>query len=135
MPAIFPASSKGGGVCFAFPDVCKTPPGPVPAPYANMAPLNQATKTVPEVKLVQKPAVTTNSEVPKTMGDEPGVAGGVVSNQNMGKLTIKNGCAKVKVKGHPIARLCSATGHNGMNANVPSGMQVAPSQAKVIVAP
>lgn len=135
MPAIFPASSKGGGQCFGFPDVCKPPPGPAPIPYPNFGMLNQATKTVKEVKFVKKQAVTTNSEVPKTMGDEPGVSGGVVSGRNMDKLTIKTGSKKVKGKGHPVAHLCSATGHNGVNANVPSGLQVAPSQPKVIVAP
>jgi len=34
---MMPASTKGGGMCLAFPDVCKTPSpgGPVPIPYPN----------------------------------------------------------------------------------------------------
>ena len=38
---MFPASTKGGGMCFGFPDVCKTPAPPapfVPIPYPNFAP-------------------------------------------------------------------------------------------------
>ena len=34
-----------------------------------------------------------------------------------------------------MVHLTSMTGHNGTNANVPAGVQVAPSQTKVIVAP
>ena len=120
---------------FGFPNTCKTPPGPVPVPYPSIALLNQATKTAKKLKIMNKQAVTTNSEVQKTMGDEGGVAGGVVSQQNMGKMTIKKGSTKVKGMGHPLAHLCSSTGQNGMNANVPSGLQVVPSQPKVIVAP
>ncbi len=30
MAAIFPASTKGGGQCFAIPDVCLTPAPPAP---------------------------------------------------------------------------------------------------------
>ena len=41
---MFPASTNGGGQCFAFPDTCKTPTpgGPVPIPYPNIAMVNQA---------------------------------------------------------------------------------------------
>ncbi len=138
MPAIFPASTKGGGLCQAVPDVCKTPAppaGPVPIPYPNMAMLNQATGTSKKVKIVAKEAVTTKSKIPRSMGDEAGVAGGVVSSMNMGPVTFKKGSTKVKVQGVPIVHLTSMTAHNGNNANAPAGAQVAPSQAKVIVAP
>ena len=36
---IFPASTNGAGMCFAFPDVCLTPAPPappVPIPYPNI---------------------------------------------------------------------------------------------------
>ena len=42
---MFPASTREGGKCFAFPDVCKTPAPPapfVPVPYPNMARPNRA---------------------------------------------------------------------------------------------
>lgn len=138
MPLLLPASTNGGGNCMAFPDVCKTPAppaGPLPIPYPNTAMLNQATKTSKKVLIVKKGAVTTKSEIPKTMGDEPGTAGGMVSGRNMDKLTFKQGSSKVSVEGAPLVYVTATTGHNGANANAPAGVQVAPSQTKVLVAP
>ncbi len=137
MPAIFPASTNGGGMSQAWPDLCKTPTpgGPVPVPYPNMAMLNRAKKTSKKVKIVGKQTVTTNSEIPKTNGDEAGTAGGVVSGTNMGPAIFKKGSTKVKIEGHPIAHVMAPTSHNGTNANAPMGQQVSPSQLKVTVAP
>lgn len=135
---MFPASTKGGGACFAFPDVCKTPAppaSPVPIPYPNTGMLNQAVKTSTKVKFCNKEAVTTKSEIPRSMGDEAGTAGGVISGSNMDKVTFKNGSSKVKVEGRPCVHLTSPTAHNGTNANVPCGAVIAPSQVKVIIAP
>ncbi|PIE41175.1 MAG: type VI secretion protein [Gammaproteobacteria bacterium] len=135
---MFPASTKQSGQCFAFPDVCKTPAPPappVPVPYPNMGMVMQASKTSKKVKFCGKDAVTTDSEIPRSMGDEAGVAGGMVSGKNMDKITFKKGSAKVKVEGKPVVHLTSMTAQNGSNANMPSGLQVAPSQVKVIVSP
>ncbi len=135
---MFPGSSKMGGECFAFPDVCKTPapPGsPVPVAYPNTGMCMQATKASSKVKFMGKEVLTTKSEIPRSMGDEPGIAGGLVSNRNMDKITFKKGSAKVKAEGTPVVTLTSLTGQNGMNANMPSGNQVAPSQTKVLIGP
>jgi len=134
---MFPASSKGGGQCFGAPDVCKTPSpaGPIPIPYPNFGMVNQATKTSTKVKFVGKEAVTLKSEIPRSMGDEAGTAGGVISGKNMDKVTFKKGSSKVKVEGQPCVHLTSTTAHNGANANMPAGAQIAPSQTKVRVAP
>jgi len=136
---MFPASTNGGGQCFAFPDVCKTPappaPAPVPIPYPNIGMGPRAAKTASKVKIVKKDALTTKSEISMSSGDEPGVAKGVVSSTNMGKVTFKKGSSKVKFEGHPAVHLLSVTGHNGANANMPSGAMIAPSQAKVFVLP
>jgi hypothetical protein len=135
---MFPASTKGGGQAMASaPDVCKTPaaPSPIPVPYPNMAQVMQAAKTSTKVKIVAKEACSVKTEVPRTMGDEAGTLGGVVSGMNMDKMTYKKGSAKVLVEGQGITHLTSMTGHNGMSANAPAGTQVAPSQTKVIVAP
>ncbi len=136
---MFPASTKGGGQCFAFPDVCKTPappsPSPVPVPYPNIGMLNQVTGESTKVKFVQKGVVTKKSKMNRSQGDEAGVAGGVVSGMNMGPVQYKKGSSKVKIQGQPCVHLTSMTGHNGTNANMPSGAQVAPSQTKVLVMP
>lgn len=137
MPAIFPASTKGGGQCFAVPDVCLTPAPPappVPIPYPNTAMVNQTKKTSTKVKFSGKEVVTKKSEMSRSMGDEAGVNKGVVSGMNMSKVCYKKGSAKVKIQGQDCVHLTSMTGHNGSNANMPAGVQVAPSQTKVIIA-
>lgn len=132
-----PASTKGGGIANAFPDVCKTPAPPAPPPpipYPNIAQVNMATKTSTKVKIVSKDAVTTKSEIPSSQGDNAGVVGGVKSSMVMNKAKFTKGSGKVKVEGEPIVRHMSNTQQNGASANVP-GAQLAPSQAKVLVAP
>lgn len=134
---MLPASTKQTGQSFAMPDVCKTPvPGgpPVPIPYPNIGMLMQITGESTKVKICNFGAVTKKSEIPRSMGDEAGTLGGVVSNVNMDKIVYKKGSSKVKVEGQALQHVTAMTGHNGMNANMPSGMQVAPSQVKVLVA-
>jgi hypothetical protein len=139
MPPIFPASTTQGGNTFAVPDPCLTPappsPSPVPIPYPNTGMVNQAKKTATKVKFTGKPVVTKKSEISRSMGDEAGVNKGVMSGMNMGKVTYKKGSSKIKIQGQPCVHLTCMSGHNGMNANIPAGAQVAPSQTKVIVSP
>jgi hypothetical protein len=136
---IFAASTNGGGQCLAFPDACKTPPVATPIPYPNIAVLTQikggtASK---KVKILNKKTATTKTEISMSSGDEAGTAGGgVVSNRFKGPAKFKKGSAKVKVEGSPIVHHTSMIGQNGVaNANHPAGVQVAPSQSKVLVAP
>lgn len=138
MAAIFPASTKGGGQCFAMPDVCLTPAPPappIPIPYPNIGMVNQAKKTATKVKFAGKEVVTKKSEISRSSGDEAGVNKGVVSGVNMDKVAFKKGSSKVKIQGQPCVHLTIMTGHNGSNANMPAGAQIAPSQTKVIIAP
>jgi len=139
MTAIFPGSTMAGGQCLGAPDVCLTPappaPSPVPVPYPNTGMLNQARKTSTKVKFSGKKVVTVKSEISRSMGDEAGVNKGVMSGMNMGKVTFKKGSSKVKIQGQDCVHLTSMTGHNGSNANMPAGAQIAPSQTKVIISP
>ncbi len=135
---MFPAATKGGGSGFAFPDTCKVPAPPappIPTPFPNMAMLNQANGGTcsKKVKILNQPVVTKATEIPRTSGDEAGVAGGVVSGMNMGPASFKQGVSAVKVEGDDIINLMKPMGHNGTNANAPAGVHVAPSQAKVLV--
>ena len=136
-PILFPACCKAGGQCFAMPDVCKTPavPSPIPVPYPNIGMVNLARRASTKVKICGKPALTVKSEIPRSMGDEAGTAGGVVSGVNMGPVTFKKGSTKVRIEGASAVHLTSTTSHNGTNANVPVGQVIAPSQVKVFVAP
>ncbi len=135
---MFPGSTKGGGQCFAFPDVCKTPapplPSPVPIPYPNIGMLNMATDTSTKVKFVCMEVVTLKSKIPSSNGDEAGVAGGVKSGANMQEVQFKKGSSKVKIEGQPCIHLTSTTAQNGSNSNT-VGAQIVPSQVKVLVAP
>jgi Domain of unknown function (DUF4150) len=137
MPGL-PASSKGGGMAQGMPDVCKVPAPPappIPTPFLNLGQLATATKTCPKVKLQAMEAATEATEIPLSQGDEAGVAGGMISGRNMDKITIKKGSTKVSFGGKAAAHLTSITAHNGSNANMPAGQQIAPSQVKVLVAP
>jgi len=135
---MLPASSKGGGMCQGMPDICKVPAPPappIPTPFPNLGQMATASKTCAKVKLVGMEAVTETSEIPMSQGDEAGVAGGLVSGKNMDKIVVKKGSSKVKLCGKAAAHLTSMTAHNGANANMPAGQQIAPSQAKVLVGP
>ncbi|MEX0731315.1 MAG: DUF4150 domain-containing protein [Aquisalimonadaceae bacterium] len=134
---MFPASTKQGGQCLGVPDVCKTPSpgGPIPVPYPNIGMVNQVSGESTKVKFAGKGAVTKKSKMNRSQGDEAGSAGGgVMSNMNMSAVSYKKGSKKVKVEGQPCQHLTALTGHNGSNANVPVGTQIAPSQTKVLVA-
>ena len=138
MSASMSGSTKGGGMCQAIPDVCKVPAPPappIPTPFPNMGQLVQATGTSTKVKFFAAEVVTIKSKIPMSQGDEAGVAGGVVSGQNMGPITFKKGSAKVLVEGAAVVYQSAITAHNGNNANAPAGMQQSPSQTKVLVSP
>jgi uncharacterized Zn-binding protein involved in type VI secretion len=86
-----------------------------------------------KVKIASMPAVIVNTQVPMSSGDEGGVMGGMISSLFKGLCTFKTGSSKVKIEGQPAGRLLSMTAQNGSNANFPPGMQIAPSQTKVMV--
>jgi hypothetical protein len=132
----FPASTKGGGMALGFPDVCKVPAPPappIPMPFPNMIDLTQAQGTSNKVKFAGAPVITDASEAPSSMGDEPGVAGGVVSGVNKGPGAFKLGAFNVKVEGNAVVTLLKLTAHNGSNANMPAGAVIVPSQTTVFI--
>lgn len=135
---MLPASSKASGNCLGVPDVCQVPapPGPpVPTPFPNMAMVANATQTSTKVMIENKEVVVETSEIPSSTGDEAGVAGGVVSGTFAQKVVFKLGSSVVKAEGKSVVYVTATTAHNGSNANMPAGLQVAPSQAKVLVGP
>lgn len=138
---MFPASTKGGGsVATTGPlDACKTPSpgGPVPLPYPNLGEVSNASggSCAQKTKFDGSKVCTVKTELSRSSGDEAGTVGGVVSNRNMAAINFKMGSGKVIVEGEKCAHMGSMTGHNGSNANVPAGAQIAPSQTKVLVGP
>jgi hypothetical protein len=137
---MFPASTKGGGTCAAGGgtpiDVCKVPAPPAPfapAPFPNMVQCASASGQSTKVKFCNSPALTKSSSFSRSQGDEGGTLKGMVSPFNMGKVTYKQGSGKVKCQGKPAVTVTKMTSHNGASPNQPAGVQVAPSQAKVIL--
>lgn len=137
---MFPVTTRMGGMCFAFPDVCNVPDpvtaSPVPTPFPNTA---QCPSALPFtcsliVKVLNQPVLTQASVIPNSDGDQPGVYGGVTSAMIMGPVQYRTGSSRVKVEGLPAVTVLHPTGHNGVSANAPGGAQVVPSQFTVLVA-
>lgn len=136
---MFPASTKGGGMCFAFPNVCKTPaaPSPIPIPYPSIGQCSGASgdSCTKKVKILNKPVLHKSSEISSTNGDQAGTLKGMVSSTTSDKAQYKQSVSKVLVEGNEIVTHLKMVAQNGSNANSPPGTQVAPSQTKVIVSP
>jgi hypothetical protein len=81
--------------------------------------------------IMMMPAHNLGTTVPMTSGDSLGVLGGVSSSTVMGPARNTNGSAKVFTGGMPITRMLDSSMHNSTNA--PGGMNLAPSQTKVLV--
>ncbi|VVN92567.1 DUF4150 domain-containing protein [Pseudomonas fluorescens] len=89
------------------PDVCKTPMGaPIPpVPYPVTAELKSATGVAKSVRANGKPVVVYDmSLVPKTLGDQAGVAKGIKSNTVGGKCYPKDKSSSVRAEGKLIVR-------------------------------
>jgi len=119
-------------------DVCKTPappaPSPVPMPYPNMAMCTQASCS-DKVKIDGKKTIVKGSKISMSSGDEPGVAGGIMSSKIKGEAEFKMGSSKVKAEGKEVCYVGVMVAMNGASANMPAGMQTAPSPGKVKVMP
>ena len=122
MPA-FPITTTAGGICFAFPDVCLTPPAPpVPIPYPNIGQLSDATSVsdstgTGQVTVGGKPVVLANtSTIPSTVGDEAGSGGGVMSGSTKGAVEFTRGSATVTIHGKAVVRMFDPTEQNNGNA-------------------
>jgi len=120
---------SGQAVC--MPDVCKTPapPGPpVPVPYVNTAQTTLANPTALKVLVCGSPALNKGSKIAMSMGDNPGVAGGVVSGSFMGECEFVSASFKVKLQGKPAVRQLDSAKSNKGNT---FGALLTPSQVKV----
>lgn len=128
------ANCQLGGQALGFPDVCKTPappaPAPIPIPYPNIAMGPTSTGFVAKVLIMMGPAHNMGTVQPLTNGDQPGVAGGMISSKIMGEARCITGAFTVLIHGKPATRLTSATLQN--DKNVP-GMFIAPSQVGVLI--
>lgn len=107
------------GICFAFPDVLKTPvpgAGPVPLPYPNIAQLSAAEDVSATVLAGGKSVVLEGSRVKDSSGGEAGSAGGVSSGVNLKACTFTSFSQTVKANGQGVVRQGDSTSQNDGNA-------------------
>jgi hypothetical protein len=94
--------------------------------------LSDCRETSPKVRICNKKAVTTGSEIARSSGNEAGSVGGVVSRRNLGPVRFRRGSSKVTVEGRPAVYLGAPTSANGGNA---LGAHVRAGQSKVLISP
>lgn len=119
-----------GGMAFAFPDVCLTPPLAIPIPYPNFAFLadGQGSK---KVLIRGAQTLRKGDKIVVSTGDEPGcMPGGVVSGVIKGQAVLIQGWSSVTVEGKAVSYLGVMTRQN--NSNI-VGSVVAVGQTKVKV--
>ena len=128
------AKTSAGGMCFGFPDVCLTPappapiPPPIPWPNMGLDPINVG--FVPNVFISCAPAHNLTTTAPLTIGDNAGIAGGVISHTDMGPQRNVTAAFTVIVGWAPLTRLTSISIHNTLNA---PGAKIVPSVTNVLV--
>ena len=118
---------------FTVPDICKTPLlVPVPLPYPN---ITFSILHIPAVfNLMFGFGLAENllTEGTISIGDQPGVLGGLISQIFMGPDRYLLGSFKVLAGGIFAARMTSLVGMNGMPFNT-VGMSLLPAQFRVIL--
>jgi hypothetical protein len=99
----------------SVPDVCLTPApnGQVPIPYPNIAFSRDLAKGSRTVKCDGLSTTLKDSVFSKSIGDEPGTGGGVVSGVNRGKAKFVNYSFDVKFEGRNVVRRLDPTLNNG----------------------
>jgi len=130
---MFATNSIAAMSMMTIPDVCKTPiVVPVPIPYPNITMSTAHIPSVFNVMFGTGLAENLMTEGTISMGDEPGVEGGVVSGIFMGPDTYISGSFKVIVGTAFATRLTSLVGMNGMPFNT-MGMSIVPAQFRVLL--
>ena len=119
-----------GGMNLGFPDVCLTPPVPLPIPYPNISFGPVGFPPSPNVMWMCTPAHHLMTTPVVSIGDTPGVALGVASGMIMAPTRPILGSFTTLVNGIPATRLTSMNIQN--NTNCP-GMTIAPAQVKVLI--
>ncbi len=109
-------STFAGGMSMGMPDVCKTPPFAIPAPFPNMAPNAMVVPGYFTIMITCLPELNLTSQYPVTNGDEAGAMGGVISNMIVGMGRPMMGSMVYMVGGTPSWRLTAPTLHNLANA-------------------
>ena len=120
----------GAGNAMGTPDVCKTPPFAIPAPFPNLAANATAVPAQFRIMINGQPILNVASMISLSSGDEGGTMGGVVSQVVMGPCNAVMGSMRYMVGGTPAQRCLDPTTHNAGNT---VGANTVPSQVIVTV--
>lgn len=124
------ANTQMMGLDLGFPDVCLTPPVPLPIPYPNLALGPMGVPAVYNVLFMCAPAHNMSTTIVMTNGDNTGIALGVASGTVMGPARHLTAAFTVLVGGMPATRLTSVALQNSTNC---PGIRLVPSQIKVLL--
>jgi hypothetical protein len=124
------ADAQIGYMSFAIPDVCLTPPVPLPIPYPNFALGPIGVPAAYNILFGGTPAHNLATTIPLTLGDQPGIALGVASGMVMGPQRCLTAMFTCLVDGIPATRLTSIALHNGTNI---VGIHIVPGQITVLL--
>jgi hypothetical protein len=124
------ANTQMMGLDLGFPDVCLTPPVPLPIPYPNLALGPMGVPAVYKVLFMCAPAHNMATTIVMTNGDNTGVALGVASGTVMGPSRHLTAAFTVLVGGMPATRLTSVALQNSTNC---PEIRLVPSQIKVLL--
>ncbi|MBR0667389.1 DUF4150 domain-containing protein [Roseomonas hellenica] len=124
------ANSQMMGLDLAFPDVCLTPPVPVPLPYPDIALGPTAIPSQVRVMIMAMPQHNLATVTPLTNGDNTGVATGVASGTVMGPSRHLTASFTTLIGGMPATRLTSMSLQNSTNM---VGARIVPSQVRVLI--
>lgn len=127
------ANTQMVSISLAFPDVCKvpTPVGPIPTPFVNISMSSLGIPNIFNLFIQAMPMHNLLTIISMTQGDEPGVAGGMVSQVFINPMRHVLGSFKVFLSAMPATTMLKPSGQNGM-ANNFVGVTLSPSQVKVI---
>ena len=120
----------GGGMSMGMPDVCKTPPFAIPAPFPNLGNNAMVVPGYFTIMINGMPELNLASQYPVTNGDEAGAMGGVASQIIAGMGRPMLGSMSYFCGGMPAWRLTAPTIQNLSNA---PGVTMVPGQFTKIV--
>jgi hypothetical protein len=113
-----PVTTKSAGICFAFPNVCFTPPtspaspNGIPIPYPSIGQLSSTSGTATSVRAGGNQVVVKASTINSTTGDSAGSLGGVRSQSFGGSVTFKTASGSVFAEGSEVVRMLDQTEQN-----------------------
>jgi hypothetical protein len=113
------AHKGSGGMSIVFPDVCKTPappsPSPIPIPYPNLGKASDTSSGPTSVKTDGQMPMVKGAKYMMSSGDEPGVAGGMLSSVFKKECEYLLYSFDVKFEGNNVCRMGDQMWHNKKN--------------------